>query len=363
MNPPPLRVLRVIYDLQTGGVQRMMLRMVPLLRDAGVAVEVACLKEEGDMASAFRDAGATVHMVPFRSRLDPVGLWRLRKLVQAGRFDIVHSHMHAANCAVNGAFVACKGGLRIVNGYHSQTPFSGPGQERSARLLSRAADALVAVSESVREPLLAAGLPAGKIALIHNGVEVPSEAAPPRDRPGGEAEPLRLLWAGRFVTAKRADLALRIVSAAQRAGVPVRLDLAGDGPKMGKMQRLVAELAIEDAVTFHGWQTDIRPLIRAADFYLSSSEREGFPNTLLEVCAQGRGSLVCDIPPNREVFGGEGNGGYVLPDDVEAWVPVLRGLQAAPEKIAEAGRAAFARARLFSVEESVRKTVELYGRG
>ncbi len=351
----PIRVLRVIYDLQVGGVQRMLLRLIPHLRDAGVEVEVCCLRFEGDMAPRFRELGVPIHMVPFRSRLDPIGILRLRALINRGMFDVVHSHMYASNMAAN---LACRLGsrARLVNSYHSQTPWRGESQRRMIRWTARMPDRIVAISGAVREPLESLGLKA-RLATIHNGVEVPPVAPPSREAPSGA--PVALFWAGRFVRQKRVTMLVELAAALRGAGVAFTMDLIGEGPELDRVKARAAELGVADVVRFPGLQADIRPSIQAGDLYLSASDREGLSNSLLEVCAGGRGFVVADISPNREVLA-DTSSGICLGDGLGAWVAAISGLAKDREAIARMGRAAHARAGDFSIRRTSALTVEMY---
>lgn len=346
----------MIYDLQVGGVQRMLLRMLPRLRERGIMAHVACLKFEGELAPQFRDAGIPVHLVPFRSRLDPAGLWALRRLVAREKFDIAHGHMYASNMALNVATLGM-GRPGIVNGYHSETPWRGNGQRRLMRLMRNVPASYVAVSGAVQKPLLELGIAKKKIHVIPNGVEIP--AGPPLPEIPTEPRAIRLFWGGRFVGQKRVGMLVDIAERLYKEDVPFHMTLAGEGPEFGRIKQRVADAGLSRCVHFPGWQNDIRPSIRDADLYISASNREGLPNTLLEVCSQARGFLVSDIAPNREVLG-ESRAGLCLGDDLSAWVAEIRTHQQNPALVRERGQAAHERVKAFSVENTCALTVGMY---
>ncbi|MBI1290058.1 glycosyltransferase [bacterium] len=350
----PLRVLRVIYDLQTGGVQRQLLRVAPCLRELGVELSVCCLHEEGDLAPVFAEAGIPVKVIPFRSRMDPMGLWRLRRHVASERFDVVHSHMYASNVATTAALWLT--GTPIVNGYHSESPFANDHQSAWARWCARQRRVrLLAVSEAVRSGVIAGGVPNGAIVTVHNGISRPASAAPPISGEG----PLRLVWIGRFVKQKRPQLALRIVQELIGRGVDVRLTFVGDGPQLESTQAECARLGLGEAVEFVGRQRDVRPFLHQGHLYLSTSDREGFANTLLEAFAEGRGAIATDIPPNREASGDSG-AAALCQGEAGQWAGAIATLAADRSAIARMGAIAWERAGLFTVETTARKTLELY---
>jgi glycosyltransferase involved in cell wall biosynthesis len=352
-----IKVLRVIYDLQIGGVQRMLLQSLPLLGEQGVESEICCLKKEGNLAEAFSKQGIPVHIIPFHSRLDPIGLVRLRRFILKNNFQIVHGHMYASNMAVNVALIGA-GKVRVVNGYHSSHPFHSRSQERMAKWTGNIPDRFIAVSQSVKDALVQNGVDENRITIIHNGVIPPKQMTPVPERE--PSDPLQLVWAGRFVKQKRVDMLVDLVRACTKEDIPVHLTLVGDGPSFQRMKKMIEDMELEKWITLSGWKEDIRPFIRSADLYVSASNREGFPNTLLEVCAEGRGFLVSDIPPNAEVLGSH-HAGFLLGDNLSDWTRILKRLRENHKEIEALSHCAFEIGEIFSIEQTCRKTIGLYG--
>lgn len=353
-----IRVLRVISDLQVGGVQRQMMRSARYLRQNGVETEICCQRETGPLRDDFEKAGFPVHFIPFKKRLDPKALWNLRRLGRRGGFHIVHAHQYQSNLAANVAFLGCRR-VHIINSYHSVRPVYSGTQALQLKLTKCLPGAIIAVSEAVREPLLNLGVPRRRIVVIHNGVEVPSAPARfPEQLPQG---PLQLLYAGRFVKQKRLEMLVDVIRACRDGGVPVHLTLLGDGPVVGRVKRRIREQGVSDQVRLEGVSHDVPGWLAKKDLYISVSEREGFANALLECCAQGRGFVASDIPPHREMAGNSGCG-ILVPDNLEEWVKTLKELEGDRSKVREMGRAAFERVQIFSDAATARKYLELYQR-
>lgn len=354
---PDIRVLRVISNLDIGGVQRQMLLAFRELRRRGLTCEVCTIDEPGRMAERFAADGFAVHHVPFRSRLDPVGALRLRLLARRRAVHIVHSHMYGANMSTNFALLA-RGRLRLVNGYHNQIPTTSAHQERSIRRTAGRPDAFVAVGDSVREVLVGLGVPADRITVIHNGVVGPETVAPLPERAPGQ--PLELLWAGRFVKQKRLDFLVEVAAECQRRQVPVRITLLGDGPGFSKLSRLVAEKQLTDWVRLPGATDDVFGWLARADLFVSASFREGFPNALLEACAAGRPFVVSDIAPHRELLEGRSAGLLLPTTDPAPWAEALAALAADPARLRPMADEALAIGRAHSIAAACDRTVALY---
>lgn len=350
------RILRVIHDLQIGGVQRMMLRSARALRERGIETDICCLNTNAELAEEFADACFRVHLVPFKSRLDPIGLYRLRRVLRHGRYNIVHSHMYAANIAVNIALLGIKT-IRIINMYHSTRPGSSPRQIRMITRTQRIPDGIIAVSESVKEALTNIGVEPSRVDIIYNGIEVRAAEEPVPDR--SATDPVHLLWAGRFVKQKRIWFLLDVIDACRKSDIPVQLELVGEGPTRSKIERMVRERGLGDMVIFHAFSADIENYIRAADLFVSASEREGFSNVLLEACALGRGLILSDIPPHRELARNS-SGAIIAGDFPEAWAAIIKQLSIDRTRIRTLGEAAFRLAGHYSLENTVAQLIALY---
>jgi glycosyltransferase involved in cell wall biosynthesis len=74
------------------------------------------------------------------------------------------------------------------------------------------------------------------------------------------------------------------------------LILIGDGPLRAECESLSSA-----SIRLMGRQSDVRPYLRAADVFVSSSTAEGFPNAALEAASMGLPLLLSDIAPHREL--------------------------------------------------------------
>ncbi len=106
-------------------------------------------------------------------------------------------------------------------------------------------------------------------------------AGPPKD---GE---LRLLSVGRLEREKGHSILLEAVALLGRRGVPVRLELVGDGTREDSLREQAEALGISDTVTFAGpvGQDRIRDHYLAADVFCLPSLGEGLPVVLMEALA------------------------------------------------------------------------------
>jgi glycosyltransferase involved in cell wall biosynthesis/GT2 family glycosyltransferase len=149
-------------------------------------------------------------------------------------------------------------------------------------------DLRVAMSASVQKRLLALGVPARKILLVPNGVDL-ERFYPTEPVPSGDAFK-NVLFAARLDPVKRpllvADIARELLKL--RPQLDFRFTVAGDGPERERFERRVRNLGLEGAFDFRGHVADLAPLYAAADVVILPSRSEGVPLVVLEALASAR---------------------------------------------------------------------------
>jgi glycosyltransferase involved in cell wall biosynthesis len=137
----------------------------------------------------------------------------------------------------------------------------------------------------------------------------------------------RVVGVGGLEKEKGFDVLLRGCRVSLDRGLPVELELVGDGPERERLHRLSQDLGIEDRVTFRGWLpfAEAREAIRRANVLVhpSAGLGDGAPNVIKEAMALGTpvvASAVAGIPGLLE----EGRCGVlVAPGDPEAIASAL----------------------------------------
>jgi glycosyltransferase involved in cell wall biosynthesis len=202
-----------------------------------------------------------------------------------------------------------------------------------------ACDAIIAVSEDVKEGLLRLGVDKRKISVVAN--PAPRWNAD-RVVHGG---PPRILTVAGLKWVKGIDVAL--AAAAQLRDVPFLWEFVGDGPEAVYLRGLASELGLNRHVRFAGFQADIRPHYAEADLYVLPSRVEGAPLVLAEAMTMGLPVVAtrCGIGVDAALKGGAG---VLVPvDDPQALGEAIRSLLADPEHAQRVGESARTRARQF----------------
>lgn len=168
------------------------------------------------------------------------------------------------------------------------------------RLIVRSFDVVVVTSAyaegEFRSVADAAGCPVERVPL---GVDL-STFRPAVGRPDGDHGVLRLVHAGRLSREKSPHLAVAAAVELHRRGIPLRLDVYGEGPHRDELE----EIAGDAPVVFHGYvdgRAALRDRLAAADVALSVCPGETFGLAVLEALACGTPVVTADRGGAREL--------------------------------------------------------------
>ncbi len=193
-----------------------------------------------------------------------------------------------------------------------------------------------AISESTRDDLVARGVPAERIRVIHPGVDAGHYTPDPAV---ARASAPRFLYVGRLKRYKGIDVAIRALAIARRARPELRLDVAGTGDHGAALRALAAELGQQEAVHFHGFVTETEKvrLLRTAWANVFPSPKEGWGITVVEAAACGTPSLASDSPGLRDSVRHQRTGYLVPHGDPDALARRMLELAADPALVERLG--------------------------
>ncbi len=214
-----------------------------------------------------------------------------------------------------------------------------------------------AISESTRDDLVARGVGADRVRVIHPGVD--SRRFTPA--PGMARTPTpSFLYVGRLKRYKGIGIAIRALALARRNRPELRLDVAGTGDHRSALERLAGRLGLNDAVTFHGFvsETQKLALLRGAWANVFPSPKEGWGITIVEAAACATPSLASDSPGLRDSVR-HGETGFLVPHgDVAALAGRMVELAGDLPLVGRLGIAARAFAERLSWERTASATAD-----
>ncbi len=373
------------YHPIVGGVEKAAAHLASELSKLDCEVEIVTARNPFSLPPKEIIDGITVYRLPYYIYRDslkstvatllgmPIACAYLLRMVLKRKPCIVHVQFiyHNAVCVELIRWILKKHGVPIVvtfqGGDAPNIPIvyseKNPSESRildwAARRLIKGADALTAVSNSLKQSIVSK-VPDGKaeIKVINNGVDTGLFV------PGDKVEERKaILSIGRLSHQKGFDILLRSFSALAEKFPDWELRVAGDGELRASLECLAKSLNLQERVHFLGMlQTkDLIEEIQSAAFIASASRFEGFSLAALEGLSCGKPLVTTDVEGSEEMVI-EGITGRIVPkEDPVALAGAMRDLMEQPETCQEMGR----QARRYMLEhytwdKSAKKYLDLY---
>lgn len=343
-----MRILQVMAGAQHGGAETAFVDMCIALHEAGEHVE-AVTRSSKIRVPALEAAGIKVHVLPFGGAIDVFTPWRIQKIIQQFRPDIVQGWMSRA-CE---KIPAWSSGTDVPR-------YLTVGRLGSAYKLKyfKNMDYFVAITPDLKKYLVESGIEESRVRHINNFAEVEPVEKPVRRSDFGTPEGVPLLLGlGRLHPAKAFDTLIKV--AEELPGVHVWI--AGEGPQRGQLERLIGELGLEDRVKLLGWRTDRAALLQACDICTFISRKEGFGTVFVQAWAQKTPVVVCDAEGPRQYVRHREDGMVAPVDDVAAIRKCILDIladKAFAEKLAENGYIRYKKE--FTKESCLREYLRYY---
>jgi len=206
-----------------------------------------------------------------------------------------------------------------------------PGRRRRVAHALQGADAVVTVSEHLKEQIIKLGVDGSKVHAWQRGVDAcftPGDRAESRALLGIPPGPPMLLSVGRMAPVKGLDVLMEACQRVHQRGLAFRTYLVGDGPLRRVLEADRDARGLQGVVHFVGsCNHDCLPAwYRAADLTLLTSRSEGMPNVLRESFACGTPFIATDVGGVAELAAGHPDW-LVEPGNADALaVAIERGL-------------------------------------
>ncbi len=361
------KVLQIIDGLNVGGAETLLIDLARGLQNADYDVVVA-YSTHGALESHLRELNIPLVHLPRNFRVDPFLLFRMWRLIQNEKPDIVHTHLFKSDLHGRIAAWLSKVPL-IISTVHNNDAWIrkfplGQIYGWTARLAHR----IIAVSEEVREyHIKYANTPADKIQVISNGVDV-SRFANPNLNPfafraefGIDSSAPLIGIIGRLEPQKDHENFLKAAALIAKEIPNARFIIIGAGSLHDDLVKQTEALNLSARVVFAGIREDIPLALAALDLLVISSRWEGLPVTLLEALAARCAVVATNVGGIADVVTSNESALLVPPQNhialAESCLRVLRDPQLA-EKLSSAG---FERVNsAFSMDAMMKKTIALY---
>lgn len=304
-----MKILHIITTLCTGGAEKLMVDLLPRLRENGNDIELLCM--DGTKTQFYHQLEATgikIHSFGEGVRLyNPWNIVRMVRLIRKGHYDIVHTHNTAPQLFAAVASVLCSVVLCTTEHTTSNRRRDLRWYRPIDRWMYGKYDAIVCISDQAEENLKQyLGEPKLPICTIYNGIDVERFTNAEADKELLKLKGNRkaVVMVAGFRYQKDQDTLIKAMTLLPKD--EYELWLVGDGERRETLEKLMADLDLKDNVRFLGLRSDIPNVLKSADVVVMSSHFEGLSLSNLEGMASGKPFIASDVDGLREIVSGIG---------------------------------------------------------
>lgn len=313
--------MHVITDLDTGGAETMLYKLLSGIDRAEFDNQVLSLSNIGSIGRQIQTLGITVKALGINRRLpNPFKLWRLAGALRSYSPDVIQSWMYHADFAAGLANrVVTKArlawGIRQGNLDHIESKTTTHWIAKlCAKMSSWVPDKIVCCSEVACEHHADFGYARDKMIVIPNGFDIETFRPDQKAREevlrelGVSKKSVLIGLVARFDPLK--DHRTFVTAAGILAGQSPEPHflLCGDGVTWDNEQlcQWIEQAGMRERCHLLGLRRDIPRITAALDVATSSSYGEGFPNVVGEAMACGVPCVVTDVGDSRLIVGDTG---------------------------------------------------------
>ncbi|MBZ0257319.1 glycosyltransferase [bacterium] len=366
----PTPIVIVTTDSQICGTERMILALLSQLDRERYRPHLVAMKGPGDLIDQAQAMGVDATNLQFDAKGKWRGLREWRRILREAQPKLIHSFLFHSNLLARFTKILHPS-IKIISGI--RTVYTVEEYGRLYGLLERWTHGLdslyVANSEQGRLSAIdTIGLPEKNIRSVPNGINIDPIQEPNeeirtnvRNEFGISKEEFVLGVVAQLRPAKRHDLLLEAFADALNAKPNLRLLIVGGCECEQALREQAAALQIEAAVTFAGYRSDARRILRGLDAFTLPSDVEGIPVSVMEAMEAGLPVIATRVGGVPGLIEDGASGCLIDPGDGNALTENILRIAFDVGLRNQLGQAARERVvKEFSVQRMARRFEELY---
>jgi len=318
---------------------------------------------EGELFRRMREGTDLIPLAP-RNEIDLAAAWRLSRVLKQLRPDVVHAHdPHGVAMAATALSIVSLSPAPLL--VASRRIEFRIGHNSFSRWKYDQVDCFIAISEAVRERLIADGIDRDRTTVVHEGVDVERIAQlPAANVHSAFFLPTHAPIVGNIGALVEQKGQHHLVDAAAivvRSIPDVRFVILGEGELRSALEEQIKRKHLERHVFLAGFRPDALELLKGFDLFALSSLHEGLCTSLVDAMAASKAAVATAVGGVPEVLDDGVTGHLVAARDHDAMAARIVELLKNEPLRSRMGEAGLRRAREhFTVERMVAGTMATY---
>jgi len=299
-----MRILHVITTLLVGGAEKLMVDLLPRLRDLGNEVELAVFYgAQTQFVEQLEQAGITIHKFGNSNVYHLSNLIKLRSYFD--EYDIIHTHNTACQLFAAIDSIGKKTILCTTEHNTSNKRREIKGLKWADKWMYSRYQKIICISDQAEQNLRNyLNSSSSKITTIYNGVNLKTFLnAKPDYSLKRNKDKIIITMVAAFRPQKDHQTLFKALKL-----LPNNFELwvVGDGEIRKKVELMCEQEGVKERTIFWGLRKDVPTILKTSDIIVMSSHYEGLSLSNVEGMSCGRPFIASDVDGLREVVKGHG---------------------------------------------------------
>ena len=352
----PLKILHIDPEINWGGGEAQVLGLLTQLAFRGHHNDLFA-HPSGILFARCQGIDIGMRPIIMRNDFDVRCVISLRRFIRDGNYDIVHFHTKRAHTL---ALWLPRGKRRPKYLVTRRMDYPEPRNWYTDILYNRRVDGVVAISQTIVNLLVNAGVDREKIRCISSGIDPKKFEICERHTAADDDFTVVGCLAG-LEERKGHRYLIEAAALLKADGRKILYKIAGSGPLRARLEEDVARLGLSREVLFLGFVTDTAEFLAGVDIFVMPSLYEGLGVAALEAMAAGRAVVATRIGGLTESIVDGVTGVFVPPRDPVALAAAIAKLARSRSLARSMGNQGRERVREhFSLENMARQNESYY---
>ena len=320
-----LKILHINPEKNWGGGETQVLGLLGHLVARGHRNDLFA-HPSGLLFARCRSLKVKTYPIAMRNDLDLRCVVALRKRIREENYDIVHFHTKRAHTL---ALWLPQGERRPKYVVTRRMDYPEARGWYTHLLYNRRVDGVVAISQTVRDVLIRAGVNEDQIRVICSGIDPGIFENAKTQRAVSENTPVIGCVAG-LEERKGHQYLLEAAASLKADGMKLQYKIAGDGPLRARLEEKTVSLGLRHEVQFLGFVTDTAAFFSSIDIFAMPSLYEGLGVAALEAMAAAKPVIATRVGGLVESVLDDVTGVLVPPRDPAALASAIAKLARSP---------------------------------
>ena len=368
-----MKITHIITDLDVGGAERMLDRLLNHSSYSKNQIQIISLKNKGYLHDSLLAEGYNVSGMGFRAGSFSIsGFYDLKKRIKDFGPNVIQTWMYHADFL--GGLAAKSLGIPVIWNIRQTTLKKGIHKNSTrhlakicAYLSSNIPVKIVTCAHSAVDWHTKLGYDASKFIVIPNGVDTDefklktSDRSRIREEFGLNEDDIIVGTAARFSLSKGYDVLIKAIENIVSSSENIKFIFCGNNiePQNEQLWGWIIKQNLKDKISLLGTRSDMPAIYSAMDILVSPSLAEGLSNTIIEAMSCSLPCVVTDVGDSALIV--RDTGLIIPPGDVGAITKSI--LELAQDKAQRKKLGREARKKIlneYSIQEIVRQYEDVY---